>query len=158
MDGTREDTATAQWSAGRVSRGGSHRLRARDWEWRRRIRANTRSRRIYRSIVGGLGFVIVAAGLLMVPLPGPGWLVVFIGVSIWASEFHWARRLHRYGMSKLRTWNAWVMAQSFLVRGGLFLLTCLFVNALIWSMIKLTGIPGWMPEHIQALMRTYLAL
>lgn len=158
MDGTREEAATTPSSADHVSRAGSHRLRARDWEWRRRIRANARSRQIYRSIVGGLGFVIVAAGLLMVPFPGPGWLVVFIGVSIWASEFHWARRLHHYGMGKLRTWNAWVMAQSVLVRTSLFLLTCVFVNALIWAMIKLSGIPGWVPHDIQALMRTYLAL
>ena len=40
-----------------------------------------------------LGFVLLAAGILMLALPGPGWLAIFVGLTILASEFHWARRL-----------------------------------------------------------------
>jgi uncharacterized protein (TIGR02611 family) len=47
-----------------------------------------------------LGGGVVLTGLVLVPLPGPGWVIVFAGVAIWAVEFHWARRLlavgHRY--------------------------------------------------------------
>jgi len=29
----------------------------------------------------------------MLPLPGPGWAVIFVGLAILSTEFHWARRL-----------------------------------------------------------------
>ncbi|WP_052466767.1 TIGR02611 family protein [Mobilicoccus massiliensis] len=142
-------------------RGGAHAhglKRPRDWEWRRRIRSNPQSRRIYRTIIATLGLVIVLVGLVAVPLPGPGWLIVFIGVSIWASEFHWARRLHEYGVGKVREWDAWVRRRSFAVRAGLAVLTCVFVNAFLWGMLKLTGVPGWVPDQVTEWMHTYLAL
>ena len=47
----------------------------RDWEWRRRIRSNPHSHRVYRTVVGILGTVVMVAGLVMVPFPGPGWPV-----------------------------------------------------------------------------------
>ena len=50
-----------------------------DWQWRRTIRSNPHSHLIYRIVVGVLGLVIVVIGLIMVPFPGPGWLVVFTG-------------------------------------------------------------------------------
>jgi hypothetical protein len=40
-----------------------------DWAWRRRIRANPHSNRVYRTVVGVVGALITIAGLLMVPLP-----------------------------------------------------------------------------------------
>ncbi len=41
------------------------------------------------------GVVVVLAGLfLMLPgVPGPGFIVVFLGLSILAADFVWARRL-----------------------------------------------------------------
>lgn len=45
------------------------------------------------AIVGGLTVLI---GLILVPAPGPGWLIVWAGVSILATEFPWARRLARW--------------------------------------------------------------
>ena len=67
-----------------------------DWAWRRRIRANPVTARVYRITVAVLGLVIVVGGLIVVPAPGPGWLIVFAGVSVWATEFEWAQRLlHR---------------------------------------------------------------
>ena len=71
-----------------------------DWAWRRRIRANPHSNRVYRTVVGVVGALITVAGLLMVPLPGPGWLVVFIGIGVLASEVHWAPRLLDFGRER----------------------------------------------------------
>lgn len=132
--------------------------RPREWEWRRRIRANPQSAQIYRSVVASVGLVVVVTGLVLVPFPGPGWLIVFIGVSIWASEFHWARRLHHWGIARLKVWNAWVMRQHLAVRGALAGLTCLFVWAAVWASIKLTGIPGWVPDDITSFLQAHLAL
>ena len=42
-------------------------------------------------IVGG--FLLLAAGIAMIALPGPGWLTIAAGLAILAGEFIWARRL-----------------------------------------------------------------
>ena len=39
------------------------------------------------------GFLLLPVGVLMLPLPGPGWLVIFMALAILAGEFVWARNL-----------------------------------------------------------------
>ncbi len=39
------------------------------------------------------GFVVLAAGIAMLALPGPGVLCIALGLGLLASEFEWARRL-----------------------------------------------------------------
>jgi tellurite resistance protein TerC len=39
------------------------------------------------------GFTLLLVGALMVFTPGPGWLVIFLGLTVLAAEFVWARRL-----------------------------------------------------------------
>ena len=39
------------------------------------------------------GFTLLGLGLVMVFTPGPGWLVIFLGLTLLAAEFVWARRL-----------------------------------------------------------------
>ena len=39
------------------------------------------------------GFLLLPIGVLMIPLPGPGWLVIFLALAILAGEFVWARNL-----------------------------------------------------------------
>jgi uncharacterized protein (TIGR02611 family) len=58
----------------------------------RRERHRERSR-IVRVAVVLAGFVVVLAGLAMIPLPGPGLLVVAVGLAVLALEFVWAERL-----------------------------------------------------------------
>lgn len=38
------------------------------------------------------GFVLVAAGLAMLVFPGPGLLVIVLGLAVLATEYVWARR------------------------------------------------------------------
>ena len=45
----------------------------------------------YAKIAGG--FLLLAAGIAMIALPGPGWLTIAAGLAILAGEFIWARRL-----------------------------------------------------------------
>lgn len=40
-----------------------------------------------------LGFVVTIAGIVALPLPGPGWLIILAGLSILAQDFVWAARL-----------------------------------------------------------------
>jgi uncharacterized protein (TIGR02611 family) len=44
-----------------------------------------------------LGFAVMIIGLIMVPLPGPGWLVVFAGLAILSLEFVWAQEAVKNG-------------------------------------------------------------
>jgi uncharacterized protein (TIGR02611 family) len=39
------------------------------------------------------GFGLLAAGIAMLALPGPGWLTIAGGLALLAEEFHWARRM-----------------------------------------------------------------
>jgi len=53
-----------------------------------------------RTAVAVAGFVVLVVGLILIPLPGPGWLIVFAGLAILATEFAWAERLLRYAEDK----------------------------------------------------------
>ena len=60
--------------------------------------AARRARHIQRSTPYRVMFVIVAfliliGGLALVPLPGPGWAIVFVGLGMLALEFKWAENL-----------------------------------------------------------------
>jgi uncharacterized protein (TIGR02611 family) len=48
---------------------------------------------LYRVAVGIVGGVLSVVGLVLVPLPGPGWLVVFLGLAVLGTEFAWAHRM-----------------------------------------------------------------
>ena len=83
---------------------------------RLRLDAHPRLRLLYKIGVGVLGALIVVVGLILVPLPGPGWLIVFVGVAVLGTEFpaahritQWVRRLAR--RARLR-WRAWRVARS----------------------------------------------
>ena len=39
------------------------------------------------------GFTLLGLGAVMLVTPGPGWLVMFLGLTLLAAEFVWARRL-----------------------------------------------------------------
>lgn len=39
------------------------------------------------------GFTLLALGALMVVTPGPGWLIMLLGLGVLAAEFMWARKL-----------------------------------------------------------------
>ncbi|AWN26236.1 MULTISPECIES: TIGR02611 family protein [Streptomyces] len=48
-----------------------------------------------------VGLAVVVAGVIMLPLPGPGWLVIFGGMAIWATEFVWAQLVLRWTKHKV---------------------------------------------------------
>ena len=54
------------------------------------LRTVEQVRRLSR-IIGG--FTLLLIGILMLVTPGPGWLVILLGLGLLAAEFVWARRL-----------------------------------------------------------------
>lgn len=79
--------------------------------WRAAIHRKPWLDRVYKILITVLGVLIVIIGLILVPLPGPGWLIVFIGLTILGTEYHWARRLLGWLRRVLarfwERWNAW---------------------------------------------------
>lgn len=57
--------------------------------------------RIIRVVVAIFGFLVVLTGLAMLVLPGPGLLVIAIGLGILALEFVWAERLLERTVDKM---------------------------------------------------------
>jgi uncharacterized protein (TIGR02611 family) len=48
---------------------------------------------IRKPLVAIIGTLIIIAGLFMLVLPGPGWLTIFVGLALLATEFALARKL-----------------------------------------------------------------
>jgi uncharacterized protein (TIGR02611 family) len=82
----------------------------------RRLRRTPAGRLGVRITIGGLGALVIGLGLILVPLPGPGWLIVFGGLAIWSLEFEWAKRLNRYTRRKVSQWTTWYGQQGWPLR------------------------------------------
>ncbi len=112
---------------------------------RGRLRSHPVAGPAYRITVGIVGALVVLLGLVLVPFPGPGWLIVIIGLLILASEFAWAQRLLDFVKAKVHDWTTWMAARSWPVRLGVGLATAVFVGAILYTTAYLIGLPGWIP-------------
>jgi uncharacterized protein (TIGR02611 family) len=122
------------------------------WAWRARLRRNRVTHLVWRTAVGVVGAVVTVAGLIMVPAPGPGWLVVFFGLLILASEFEFAQRWLDFARHQVSRWNTWIMGQAAWVRGLVALGTLLIVWAVLWGYLAVAGIPQFVPSWAEDLL------
>ncbi len=99
----------------------------------------------YRVVVAVIGAAVVVGGVILIPLPGPGWLIVFGGLAILSTEFEWAGRLLDFARRQVRGWTHWVGRQSLVVRGLIGLVGLLFVWGVLWAYVALQGVPTWLP-------------
>jgi uncharacterized protein (TIGR02611 family) len=56
------------------------------------------SRKILVSLAG---FPLIVLGIILIPLPGPGILVILLGLLVLSIEFDWAKR-HRDRLNEMR--------------------------------------------------------
>ena len=56
-----------------------------------------------RAGVTVVGFALILAGIVLIPLPGPGWLIVFAGLAVLATEYVWAERALAAARRKARS-------------------------------------------------------
>ena len=89
----------------------------------------THTKRTFIAIVGS---IVVLLGVIMVPYPGPGWLVIFAGLAILSTEFNSARRILSYARVRYDAWATWLSRQAWFIKGGVGMLTCVVVVATIW--------------------------
>ncbi|GAA1506176.1 hypothetical protein GCM10009677_43230 [Sphaerisporangium rubeum] len=106
--------------------------------WVDSVRSTRTGRLTLRIVVGVLGTALVVTGLVLVPLPGPGWLIVFAGLAVLATEFEWAHRLLQFAKRTVSAWTDWLMRQNWLVRVLVAAVTLAFAAVLVWLMLKLS--------------------
>ncbi|WP_209560991.1 PGPGW domain-containing protein [Frigoribacterium sp. PvP032] len=113
-DETRGDATTPGASDRGLGR--TARVRARWRAGREKLDGHPRLRVAYKVGVALAGVVVIAVGLVLVPLPGPGWLIVFVGVAVLGTEFPAAHRVTqavRRLAHRLRLrWRAWRVSRA----------------------------------------------
>lgn len=116
---------------------------------RARLRAHALTRVPYLGLIALTGAAVVTLGIVLLPLPGPGWLIIFIGLGIWATEFRWAARLLRWLRARVRAWTAWLTRQAPYVRALVATaLLLLVVAAAGTTYVLLYGTPAWLPAWL----------
>jgi len=118
---------------------------ARRWaRWRERLR----ERRIidlgYRIVVGVVGLVTLAVGIVAIPYPGPGWAIVFVGLAILATEFEWARKLLAYARIRYDAVMGWFKRQGVWVQ----VLGVAFTIAIVVLTLWMLGVLDWAGERV----------
>jgi uncharacterized protein (TIGR02611 family) len=66
---------------------------------------------IWRGAIGLTGLVVTVTGVVLLALPGPGWLIIFAGLGIWATEFAWAKSLLNSVRHAVGKWTTWIKRQ-----------------------------------------------
>jgi uncharacterized protein (TIGR02611 family) len=80
---------------------------------RERTRDEAKRNIIIRLVIIVAGFVVLLAGLVALVLPGPGLLLIIVGLGILAQELAWAERMLEYAKKKakldeLKKQPAWI--------------------------------------------------
>ncbi len=90
-----------------------------------------------------MGTTVIIVGIISMPYPGPGLLILLAGLAILATEFqraqrvlHWTRRHYDY-------WTDWLRRQRPLVRLSVIVLTGLIVLATLWLVDTFGLVAGW---------------
>ncbi len=85
-----------------------------------------------RVITGFLGGLVVLVGIVLIPYPGPGWLVVFAGFAILATEFEFAAKTLEWLKEKYEGWVNWLKRQHLSIQILVLGFTGLVVLTTIW--------------------------
>ena len=89
-------------------------------------------RQAKKIVIGSAGGLVVLIGVVLIPYPGPGWLIVFFGLTILATEFMWAQGVLDTVRDRYNAWQSWVMRQPVVVKLGIGALTLSVVVVTIW--------------------------
>lgn len=112
------------------------------------MQQRSRLRRAVRTFVGA---VVLLVGLVAIPYPGPGWLIVFAALAILSRDHAWAERLLAFARKKYDLWVEWIKAQNFAIRSFVFLLTAIVVVATIYLLNGYGLLNAWFHLDIDAL-------
>lgn len=97
---------------------------------RERIRSTRVGLIVWRGAVIVVATLVILFGVVLLAIPGPGWLVIFAGLGILATEFEWAARLLRFARAQVSRWTQWVLDQGRWLQVALGLTGLLFLAAI----------------------------
>jgi len=86
-------------------------------------------KRVGIAIVGG---IVLLVGIIAIPYPGPGWLIVFAGLAILATEFAWAQSVLEFAKDKYDRWQEWLKRQPVAIRVLVLALTGAVIILTLW--------------------------
>jgi uncharacterized protein (TIGR02611 family) len=99
------------------------------------------TKKAFIAIIGGC---IVVIGIVAIPYPGPGWLIVFAGLAILATEFVWAQRALDYLRKWYEGWLAWLKRQHVAVRLLVLACTAVVVVVTLWLLNGYGLVNDWL--------------
>jgi len=102
------------------------------------------SKRVAIAIIGA---VIILVGLILIPYPGPGWLIVFAGFTVLATEFAFAARALAWLRRKYDGWVVWVRRQHVSMRLCVLGLTGLVIVMTAWLINSFGLVNGFLALH-----------
>lgn len=95
-----------------------------------------------RVIIGIVGGIVVLVGIVLIPYPGPGWLVVFAGFAILATEFLFAAKALERLRERYDAWVEWLKRQNRTVQISVLAFTGLVVLMTAWLLNTLGLLNG----------------
>ena len=109
----------------------------------RRDRHKERNR-IYRVVFAVVGFVVLAAGVVMLVTPGPGIPVIILGLGMLALEFAWAERwlerlLSRAEQAVDQVTQGSPLRRGLLLAAGAVAVVAIVVMVVFWDIPFLPG-------------------
>lgn len=82
-----------------------------------------------RPLITLAGALLVGTGIVLLPLPGPGFLVIFAGMVVLATEYDWARNRLETARSYAREASRASVASRWRLAGTLAVATGMLVTA-----------------------------
>jgi uncharacterized protein (TIGR02611 family) len=92
--------------------------------------------RIWRAGVAVIGLLVVLVGIVLLVVPGPGWVVIFVGIGIWATEFAWAKSLLTFVQRKVKEFTTWVGRQPRGLTAAIVGAAVVIVGAIAWLALR----------------------
>lgn len=105
---------------------------------------NKAKRHAKRVAIAISGTAVLLVGIVAIPYPGPGWLIVFAGLAILATEFDWAQRVLDSARGYYDTWTAWLKRQHWSLQLLVLSITGLVVVTTVWLLNGFGILNAWL--------------
>lgn len=110
------------------------------------IRQDRRLDLLYRMGVAVVGTLMILGGAVMVPLPTPGfgWILIFLGLGVWSTEFAWAHRVTEFLRRWLGILGDWYKRQSLLNKVLMIVAVVVIIVVALWVFGMFGTIASWL--------------
>lgn len=91
-----------------------------------------------------IGITALLIGIVLIPYPGPGWLIVFGCLLLLATEFNWARRVYTFAKERYEAWSTWIRRQHPGVQLAAAATSGAVVLVLLWFLNLFGAAASWL--------------